>query len=59
MDIAEKKFEEDFFSFRNKMKELEKRVASIISQSFDDLDTLGDRFKLLESFEILLKRPLI
>ena len=59
MDISEKKFEEDFFCFRNKMKELEKRVASIISQSFDDLDTLSDRFKLLESFEILLKRPVI
>lgn len=59
MDIEEKKFEEDFFLFRNKMKELEKRVASIISQNFDDLDTLQDRFKLLEQFEVLLRRPLI
>lgn len=59
MNISEKKFEADFFLFRNKMKELEKRVASIIAQSFDDLDTLHDRFKLLDSFEILLRRPLI
>jgi hypothetical protein len=31
MNISEKKFEADFFLFRNKMKELEKRVASIIA----------------------------
>jgi len=31
MNINEKKFEIDFFIFRNKMKELEKRVASIIA----------------------------
>lgn len=31
MDIQIQKFEEDFFKFRNKMKELEKRLASIIT----------------------------
>ena len=59
MDINSKKFEEDFFKFRDKMKELERRLSSIISQSFDDVETLLDRFKLLDSFEILLKRPVI
>ena len=59
MDIEQKSFEEDFFKFRNKMKELERRLASIITQSFDDVDILTDRFKLLDSFEILLKRPVI
>jgi len=41
------------------MKELERRLASVITQSFDDVETLNDRFKLLDSFEILLKRPVI
>lgn len=41
------------------MKELEKRLASIITQSYDDLDTMHDKFKLMESFEVLLKRPVI
>ncbi len=59
MDIETKKFEEDFFVFRNKMKELERRLASIITQSFDDVEFLIDRFKLLDSFEVLLKRPVI
>lgn len=59
MDTNCKKFEADFFVFRNKTKELERRLASIITQSFDDLDTLMDKFKLLDSFEILLRRPII
>ena len=59
MNIEEKQFEEDFFNFRNKMKELERRLASAITQSFDDLETLTDRFKLLDQFEILLRRPVI
>jgi len=59
MDIAAKAFDDDFFKFRNKIKELERRLASVITQSFDDADTLADRFKLLDSFEVLLKRPVI
>lgn len=59
IDTNEKRFEEDFLKFREKMKELEKRLASVITQSFDDLNTLSDRFKLLESFDVLIKRPII
>ena len=59
MNTDSKQFEKDFFVFRNKTKELERRLASIITQSFDDVDTLIDKFKLLDSFEILLKRPII
>lgn len=59
VDFHAKKFDEDFCEFRNKIKELERRLASIITQSFDDVDTLIDKFKLFESFENLLKRPII
>jgi len=31
----------------------------VITQAFEDADTLNDRFKLLDSFEELLKRPII
>lgn len=58
-DVGAKKFDTDFAEFRNKIKELERRLASIITQSFDDVDTLMDKFKLFESFETLLKRPII
>ena len=59
MDINEKSFDDDFYEFRSKIKELERRLASVITQGFDDYDTLYGRFKLLDSFEGLLTRPII
>jgi dynein heavy chain len=31
MDIANKEFEEDFYKFRSKIKELERRLAAVIT----------------------------
>ena len=61
MDIDEKdkRFDDDFYKFRSKIKELERRLASVITQGFDDMDTIQGRFKILESFEGLLNRPII
>ena len=59
MDIEEKGFADDFFKFRQRIKELERRLASILTQSFDDCDVLVGKFKLLESFEGLLTREII
>lgn len=61
MDIDEKdkRFDDDFYKFRTKIKELERRLASVITQGFDDMDTIQGRFKILESFEGLLSRPII
>ena len=42
-----------------RIKELERRLASVLSQSFDDSDTIIGKFKLLESFEGLLSRAII
>lgn len=41
------------------MKELERRVAAIVIAAFDDAATIDARFKLLDSFEGLLARPII
>ena len=59
MDIEMKQFADDFFKFRQRIKELERRLASVLTQSFDDCDTLVGKFKLLESFEGLLTREII
>ena len=59
MDIEKKQFADDFFQFRQRTKEQERRLASILSQSFDDCDTLVGKFKLLESFDCLLQREII
>lgn len=64
MDISEKdnkknSFDDDFYEFRSKIKELERRLASVITQGFDDYDTIYGRLKLLDNFEGLLNRPII
>ena len=59
MDISAKSFDADFLAFRTKIKELERRLAAVITQGFDDCDTMYGRFKLLDSFEGLLDRPII
>ncbi|GAX83887.1 hypothetical protein CEUSTIGMA_g11312.t1, partial [Chlamydomonas eustigma] len=59
MDTDAKQFDEDFFSFRVVVKELERRLAAIIIQAFDDCTTINMTFKLLESFEGLLDREVI
>ena len=52
-------FDDDFYQFRQKIKELERRIASILTQGFDDSDTIIGKFKLLDAFDELLQRPII
>ena len=59
MNIENREFDADFYSFRQRMKELDRRLASILTQGFDDSDTIIGKFKLLDSFEGLLTRPII
>ena len=59
MDIEKKEFDDDFYKFRQRIKELERRIASILTQGFDDSDTIIGKFKLLDSFASLLNRPII
>ena len=61
MDINERKprFDDDFFKFKSRIKELERRLASVLTQGFDDSDTIIGKFKLLDSFEGILTRPII
>ena len=59
MDIEKREFDDDFYKFRQRIKELERRLASILTQGFDDCDTIIGKFKLLDSFEGLLNRPII
>jgi len=59
MDIEKRMFDDDFYKFRQAIKGLERRLASILTQGFDDSDTISGKFKLLDSFEGLLTRPII
>lgn len=59
LDVEVKQFDDDFYEFRVVIKELERRLASVITQAFDDCSTVGTTFKLLDAFEGLLEREII
>jgi dynein heavy chain len=56
LDIDAKGFDNDFYDFRSKTKELERRLSSVVSQAFDDSKSIMDSLKLLDSFDDLLER---
>lgn len=41
------------------VKRLERRLASVLTQAFDDCPTLRGRFRLLDCFSDLVHRPVI
>jgi dynein heavy chain, axonemal len=59
MDVESKHFDDDFYEFRTCIKELERRLGSVIIQGFEDCVTVGTAFKLFDSFEGLLEREII
>jgi dynein heavy chain len=59
MNVDMKQFDQDFFVFRSSMNELERRLASVVIQAFDDSVSVMARFKLLDAFEGLLDREII
>ena len=59
MDVGAKAFDDDFYEFRASIKELERRLGAVVSLAFDDCSTVYGKFKLLDSFEGLLTRPII
>ena len=59
MDVECKEFDDDFYEFRCVIKELERRLGSIIIQGFEDCATVAMAFKLFDSFEGLLEREII
>jgi dynein heavy chain len=59
MDVESKQFDTDFYNFQSQIKELERRLASVITQAFDDSVTVLLRFKLLDAFEGILERDVV
>ena len=59
LDTDAKEFDDAFYEFRVSVKELERRLASVLTQGFDDAPTLAGRFKLLDSFDALTQRAVV
>lgn len=59
LDLNLNEFEVDLGNFHDKIADLDRRIGTILSQSFDDCSGLSACFRLLESFAGLLNRPVI
>eukprot|EP00605_Chrysophyceae_sp_TOSAG23-4_P001019 GSChrysophyteH1.ASY1.ANO1.1120.1 assembled CDS len=59
LDLENKEFDDAFYDFRSRMKELDRRLASVLVQGFDDTATLSGRFRLFDTFDNLIVRPII
>ncbi|RKO94585.1 dynein heavy chain and region D6 of dynein motor-domain-containing protein [Blyttiomyces helicus] len=59
LDISLKAFDDDLGKFHEKITDLDRRIGTILSQSFDDCPGMSSCFRLLESFAGLLSRPTI
>jgi dynein heavy chain len=59
MDVGAKNFDNDYYDFRQRIKELERQLGSVLTQAFDDCNTNLSCFKLFDTFEPLLERPII
>ena len=59
LNLENKEFEDAFYEFRTRMKELDRRLGSVIVQGFDDVTTVAGRFRLLDTFDNLITRPIV
>ncbi|NWI70492.1 DYH17 protein, partial [Todus mexicanus] len=59
LDPAEEELNKDFAEFQKKIEDLDRRLATILCQAFDDCNCLASALKLVHMFISLLERPLI
>ena len=57
LDITSDVFNIKYTKYREILKELERRVAAVLTQTFDENDTIIGKFKILENFDTILERP--
>ncbi|XP_059684255.1 dynein axonemal heavy chain 17 [Gavia stellata] len=59
LDPAEEQLNKDFAEFQAKIQDVDRRLATIFCQGFDDCHCLASAVKLVHMFASLLERPLI
>ena len=59
MEVRAAAFDADYAAFCASVAQLERRLAAIIGEAFNDCTTLPGRFRLLDNFDQLLKRESI
>lgn len=59
LDPDDSAFIVDFEDFQQKVKDLDRRLSSILCQAFDDCHELDSIFKLINIVGTILQRPII
>ncbi|XP_078081541.1 dynein axonemal heavy chain 9 [Mustelus asterias] len=59
LDPVNQEFAKDFLVWKQKVEDIDRRLATIFCQAFEDAPALEHAFKLLDMFGSLLERPLI
>ncbi|XP_054702261.1 dynein axonemal heavy chain 17 [Grus americana] len=59
LDPAEEQLNKDFAAFQEKIQDVDRRLATIFCQGFNDCNCLASAVKLVHMFASLLERPLI
>eukprot|EP00756_Hemistasia_phaeocysticola_P016846 Hpha_TRINITY_DN15501_c4_g2::TRINITY_DN15501_c4_g2_i2::g.105578::m.105578/K10408/DNAH; dynein heavy chain, axonemal len=59
LDVDEKRFDVDFATFCSRVKRMEMRLGSMLTQSMEDSRALYNTFKLVDSYEGFLDRAII
>ena len=59
LDVSIGRFEADITAFSSAVKELETRIAKVLSLGFEDCGTVFSGFKLVDSFGDLLERDFV
>ncbi|KAK2490477.1 LOW QUALITY PROTEIN: hypothetical protein MC885_016050 [Smutsia gigantea] len=59
LDPGDSSFDDDYADFENKIQDLDRRLATIFCQAFDDSNSIESCAKLLHMCGSLLERPLI
>ena len=59
MDINDDIFNTRYIIFKDSLKELERKISAVLTQTFDENDTLLYKIKVLDNFDSILERPYI
>jgi dynein heavy chain len=59
LDVDEPRFDVDYGKFRGIVRELEMRMAAMLSESVDDAKSFGNLFKTVDTFDGFTDRPIV
>ena len=59
LDISDDTFNQKYIIFKDEIKELERKISAVLTQAFDENDTIMGKFRVLDNFDTILERQYI